>query len=150
SEAEPRTPTSAPPSSTSTRTRVGTAAGTSSNPTSSPPPAESSAPPPSCYPDAPQTLIDTSRAAAPQFLRGDDAGSQFNTLVFFAVAHVVAVDSGHSELLKSIEVKRLQEQTKRTDKQVGTAASAAGSTSLIEKPSFAEVLGFAIEHGAIQ
>lgn len=106
--------------------------------------------PPACYADAPITLLETAKGAAQLLLRGEDPSSQFNTLVFFAVTHVVAVDDGHEELLKSIEVKRLKDQTKRTDKQVGSPASAAGSTSAAEKPSFAEILGFAIEHGGIQ
>jgi hypothetical protein len=106
--------------------------------------------PPACYADAPITLLETARGAGQLLLRGEDPTSQFNTLVFFAITHVVAVDDGHEELLKSIEVRRLKEETKRTDKQIGSPASAAGSTSAIEKPSFAEILGFGIEHGGIQ
>jgi len=106
--------------------------------------------PAACYADAPITLLETAKGAGQLLLRGDDPSSQFNTLVFFAITHVVAVDDGHEELLKSIEVSRLQEQTKRTDKQIGSPASAAGSTSAAEKPLFAEILGFAVEHGGIQ
>lgn len=103
-----------------------------------------------CYQDAPQNLVNTARAAAQQFLRGDDPGSQFNSLVYFAITHTVAIDTGHENLLKAIEVKQLQEQTRRTDKQIGAPASAAGSTTVAEKPNFAEILGFAVDHGAIQ
>ena len=105
---------------------------------------------PGCFPDAPNELINIARAAAELYVTGDDASSQFGDLMFFAVSHTVAVDANRQDLLKAIEVKQLQEQTRRTDKQIGASASAAGSTTLTEKPGFAEILGFAIEHGAIQ
>jgi hypothetical protein len=41
-------------------------------------------------------------------------------------------------------------ETTRTDKQLGTTAAAGGSTSAAEKPGWSDLLGFAIEHGAIQ
>lgn len=104
----------------------------------------------SCYQDAPKNLTDSARAAAELFVTGDDPSSQFGDLVYFAITHTVAIDTGHESLLKAIEVKQLQEQTRRTDKQVGATASAAGSTTVAEKPSFAEILGFAVEHGGIQ
>lgn len=105
---------------------------------------------PTCFPDAPTDLIGTAAAAADRFVQNRNASSQFGDLVYFAVIHTVAVDAGRQDLLKAIEVKQLQEQTKRTDKQIGAPASAAGSTSAAEKPGLAEILGFAVEHGAIQ
>src|SRR5207302_9802490 len=40
-------------------------------------------------------------------------------------------------------------ETARTDKQNGASASSkAGSTSIVDKPGIASLLGFAIEHGA--
>ena len=103
-----------------------------------------------CFPDAPNELINIARAAAELYVTGDDPSSQFGDLMFFAVSHTVAIDANREDLLKAIEVKQLQEQTKRTDKQIGAPASAAGSTTLAEKPGFAEILGLAVEHGAIQ
>jgi hypothetical protein len=103
-----------------------------------------------CFPDAPNNLTNTARAAAELFVTGDDASSQLGDLTFYAVIHTVAIDAGRDDLLKAIEVKQLQEQTRRTDKQIGAGANSEGSTSAIEKPSFAEILGFAVEHGAIQ
>jgi hypothetical protein len=41
-------------------------------------------------------------------------------------------------------------ETARTDKQIGASAKSAGSTSLVEKPGYAQLLGFALEHGAIK
>ena len=103
-----------------------------------------------CFPDAPNELTNIARAAAELYVTGDDPSSQFGDLMFFAVAHTVAIDANREDLLKAIEVKQLQEQTRRTDKQIGAPASASGSTTLAEKPGFAEILGLAIEHGAIQ
>jgi hypothetical protein len=104
-----------------------------------------------CFPDAPNNLTNTARAAADEFVNNNENdGSQFGDLTFFAIIHTVATDAGREDLLKAIEVKQLQEQTRRTDKQIGAGANSEGSTSAIEKPSFAEILGFAVEHGAIQ
>jgi hypothetical protein len=103
-----------------------------------------------CFPDAPTDLIKTATAAAERFVQNRNPSSQFGDLVYFAVIHTVAVDAGRQDLLKAIEIKQLQEQTKRTDKQIGAPASSAGSTSAAEKPGLAEILGFAVEHGAIQ
>ncbi len=103
-----------------------------------------------CFPDAPNNLTNTARAAAELFVTDDDASSQLGDLTFYAIIHTVAIDAGRADLLQAIEVKQLQEQTKRTDKQIGAGANSEGSTSAIEKPSFAEILGFAVEHGAIQ
>jgi hypothetical protein len=104
-----------------------------------------------CFPDAPNNLTNIARGEADIFVNNnDDSGSQFGDLTFFAVVHTVASEAGRQDLLNKIEVKQLQEQTRRTDKQIGAGANAAGSTSAIEKPNFAEILGFAVEHGAIQ
>lgn len=41
-------------------------------------------------------------------------------------------------------------ETSRTDKQISASSSStSGSTSLIDKPGIAQLLGFAVEHGAI-
>lgn len=103
-----------------------------------------------CFPDAPNNLTNTARAAAELFVTNDDASSQLGDLTFYAIIHTVATDAGREDLLKAIEVKQLQEQTRRTDKQIGAGANSEGSTSAIEKPGFAEILGLAVEHGAIQ
>ncbi len=103
-----------------------------------------------CFPDAPNDLTNTARAAAELFITDDDASSQFGDLTFYAIVHTVAIQAGRNDLLKDIEVEQLQEQTRRTDKQIGAGSNSAGSTSAIDKPNFAEILGFAVEHGAIQ
>jgi len=103
-----------------------------------------------CFPDAPGGLAQVARNAARRFVQNRVPDTQFGDMTFFAIVHTVASDAGREDLLKAIEVKQLQEQTRRTDKQIGAGAHAAGSTSAIEKPNFAEILGFAVEHGAIQ
>lgn len=103
-----------------------------------------------CFPDAPDELVRTAKTAAVAFVDNRDTTGLFGDLMFFTVSHTVAIDANREDLLKALEIKQLQEQTRRTDKQVGPPASAAGTTTLAEKPGFAEILGFAIEHGAIQ
>ena len=110
-----------------------------------------------CYPDAPKALVDTVTAAADQIVSRndpDEVTSQFFPILFFATAHAISVDAINEDeqrrdLINRIEIKRLQAETKRTDKQIGASARAEGSTTAAEKPGFAELLGFAIEHGAI-
>ena len=103
-----------------------------------------------CFPDAPGELVNTAKTAAIAFIDDRDTTGLFGDLMFFTASHTVAIDANREDLLTALEIKQLQEQTRRTDKQVGSPPSAAGSTTLAEKPGFAEILGFAIEHGAIQ
>src|SRR5204863_6794651 len=73
-------------------------------------------------------------------------------MMFFTVADAVVVDGIDKAPANNIRtVERLQYlgETGRTDKQVGASARSAGSTSAIEKPGFARLLGFAVESGAI-
>lgn len=120
-----------------------------------------------CYPDAPDALKIQALAAAQAIVRAShdpsesvrrnapsEISSGFFSLLFFAIAHAVSRDADltllHDDLVDRLEVKRLQAQLKRTDKQIGASARAEGSTSAAERPGFVDLLGFAIEHGAIQ
>lgn len=111
-----------------------------------------------CYPDAPQKLIDIVTGAADQIVDSgdpDDVTSSFGEILFITMAHAIAVDEVKSDeqrrdLFKRIEAARVHQETQRTDKQIGAPATAEGSTTATEKPGFAELLGFAIEHGAIE
>jgi hypothetical protein len=122
-------------------------------PTQPPPPVQAE-----CYPEAPRALVDTVTAAADQIVDRDDPDevtSQFFQILFFATAHAVSVDAVNEDeqkrdLINRIEIARLQQETKRTDKQIGASARSEGSTTIAEKPGFAELLGFAVEHGAVQ
>jgi len=44
---------------------------------------------------------------------------------------------------------RVETETARTDKQIGASNLADGTTSLLDKPGIPSLLGFALEHGAI-
>ena len=111
-----------------------------------------------CYPDAPQILVNTVTAAADQIANSgnpDDVTSSFSTILFMAMAHAISVDAVNSDeqrrdLFVQMEAVRVRQETQRTDKQIGASAVAEGSTTAAEKPGFAELLGFAIEHGAIE
>lgn len=111
-----------------------------------------------CYFDAPPLLVNHAEAAARLFVRQGDAGlllTQINPLVFLTVADAVsdnAADLSDEErsFINEITFLRAKEETRRTDKQVGASARAEGSTSAAEKPGFTELLGFAVENGAVQ
>jgi hypothetical protein len=114
-----------------------------------------------CYPDAPPALIQTAQDTAQLIVQEGDPAlvtAEFFKLMFVGVAHAVSVDSDGTldpdderrKLINSINFARAKAETKRTDKQIGASARSEGSTSAAEKPGFAELLGFAIEHGAIQ
>jgi hypothetical protein len=108
-----------------------------------------------CYPDAPPELISQVRAAAQSYVRNGDITGQNIQIVFFAIAHAISVDAldvefEKKDLINQIEISRLSQAIERTDKQIGASARADGSTSAAEKPGFVELLGFAIEHGAVQ
>lgn len=67
-------------------------------------------------------------------------------------SYVVADAVTPSEAAVSIRTAKAYQymgETARTDKQTGASASSAGSTSAAEKPGFAELLSWAVEHGAI-
>src|SRR5258708_23192890 len=51
--------------------------------------------------------------------------------------------------IRQLKAYRYLAETARSDKQIGASAKSAGSTSAIEKPGFASLLGLAVEHGAI-
>src|SRR5262249_56369657 len=59
-------------------------------------------------------------------------------------------EANRSEKDGTMLVRQTEKETKRTDKQIGGSASAGGSTPLAEKAGFADLLGLAIENGAVQ
>lgn len=60
-----------------------------------------------------------------------------------------AASENSAKQLRELEVYQYLSETARTDKQLGPAPNSEGAVSAIEKPSFARLLGFAIEHGGI-
>ena len=68
-------------------------------------------------------------------------------LALLALAEGIA-GTRASEVKREFQVTR--EETARTDKQNGASVASQGSTSLVEKPNLVDLLGVAIENGAIQ
>ncbi|HSS18496.1 MAG TPA: hypothetical protein VLL54_00220 [Pyrinomonadaceae bacterium] len=113
------------------------------------------------YKDAPEVLLQKAEQAAASIRQATDddpadrvAGitAVYKSLMFFTVADAVLPDGVQNDQGTSIrDVDRLQYlgETARTDKQIGSSTRSAGSTSAIEKPGFARLLGFAIENGGI-
>jgi hypothetical protein len=109
---------------------------------------------PDCYLNAPPELVKTAGGAAFLVARdgADSITRSLQRLIFFTIADVLASrekDESTRDLLRSIEIRQFMDETRRTDKQVGASATSEGSTSALEKPNFANLLAFAIEHGAI-
>lgn len=142
------------------RTDTGTTTGTSTVTTGTgtittrTAPVRSSLPQASCYADAPEVLVGQAKAAADAIVDNKNDPTQFfgfsPRLVFYAYADAISQGEKGNALIRQLKVQQFMEETKRTDKQIGASATAEGSTSAAEKPGFANLLGFAIENGAIQ
>jgi len=64
------------------------------------------------------------------------------------VAYYVALTKATAQ--KPFTAASVAADTARTDKQLGASASSnAGSTSVVDRPGIAQLLGFAVEHGAV-
>ncbi len=101
-----------------------------------------------CYMDAPPVLSTTIRAQAMEIAANPatrDGSEHYNELILYTFAHAVASDAAVGKL-RGVEFAAA---TAQTDKQVSSGALSSGSTSLLEKPNFSNLLGFAIEHGAV-
>lgn len=80
---------------------------------------------------------------------GGEFERHYDELVYWNVAD--ALFTGAQQVsLRKLKWQEFSAETARTDKQIGSSSRSGGSTSLAEKPGFADLLGFAIEHGAIQ
>jgi hypothetical protein len=107
------------------------------------------------YQSAPPLLTDAIGRVADDIISGaqtpvDAVAFKFDDMFLYAVAD--AVDPGGDSSIASVKSMKAYQylgETIRTDKQIGAPAKGTGTTSLIEKPSFARLLGFAVEHGAI-
>lgn len=101
----------------------------------------------SCYENVPTALTNEVDRTVTAILQNADAnqlGLKIVRLVSYTIADVVA-----SKEMGGIAYQYYADVA-RTDKQVGAAATASGSTSSVEKPGLIELIGFAIERGAIQ
>ena len=106
-----------------------------------------------CYTGVP-TIIETDvDRIATQSVRPDaDVATiltgQFDTLVLLTV--VDAFSNSNAVNIRQLAAYQYIGETARTDKQIGSPANSSGSTSAAEKPGWADLLGFAVERGAIQ
>jgi hypothetical protein len=85
-------------------------------------------------------------------VRKNDAGEiteYWDAMALLAIADgLVPNASKAAELAKQTIITR--QETKRTDKQLGASARSEGSTTLAEKTGIEDLLGLAIENGAIE
>src|SRR6266700_5117577 len=103
-----------------------------------------------CYADAPALIVTNIERAAGDMVTHNNSSplsAYFPDIFFYTVADAV---SSERMDLRQLKAYQYMGETARTDKQVGASARAPGSTSAIEKPGFANLLGFAIENGIIQ
>lgn len=107
-----------------------------------------------CYADAPNILVCNAELTARQIVSGvsnngaDAIGATIADLMFYTVADATVGIKSYGPICSSEEYQYLGE-TARTDKQLGASAGSQGTTTLAEKAGFAQLLGIAIERGAI-
>lgn len=106
-----------------------------------------------CFQGVPKIIeCDVDRIARQAVQPGADVESaitsQFDTLFLETV--VDAFSNSNTVNLRQLAAYQYIGETARTDKQLGSTANSKGSTSAVEKPGWADILGFAVEHGAIQ
>jgi hypothetical protein len=114
------------------------------------PAAAMTAQPSNCYSDAPDLIVTNLDRAAQDIVnkgRISPLSAYFPDIFFYTVADAVSSDQAN---LRKLKAYQYMGETARTDKQVGASARSGGSTSAVEKPGFASLLGFAVENGAIQ
>jgi hypothetical protein len=104
----------------------------------------------SCYSDVPQWLDDNVGLLAAEILKNSDEQRitiNLPDVVLYTIADAVGGDA--AKVVRRATPKGFGELL-RTDTQVGATSTSSGSTSAIEKPGLVDLLGFAIERGAIQ
>jgi hypothetical protein len=106
-----------------------------------------------CYSGVPKIIeCDVDRIARQASVPGADVAtaitSQFDTLFLETV--VDAFSNSNEVNIRQLSAYQYIGETARTDKQIGSPSTSKGSTSAAEKPGWADILGFAVERGAIQ
>jgi hypothetical protein len=79
-----------------------------------------------------------------------DIGAFFDPLAILALVDGLNPQATTKVADLKFSLVNAQVETKRTDKQLGASARSEGSTTLAEKPGIEDLLGLAIENGAIQ
>jgi len=111
-----------------------------------------------CRPGDPLMLEDFAYCAAYAVVHSRNKPRDASEVTgFFDAMWVLALSKGvGSEAVnnrvndRTMLLLQTEQETKRTDKQIGASASSRGSTTLAEKAGFADLLGLAIENGAVQ
>jgi len=106
------------------------------------------------YTNAPPLLTEITERVADDIVNGKNAeemvAGSFAKMYSYTVADALTVNSPVAvRTIRSLKAYQYLGETARIDKQVGAGSSSSGTTSAIEKPGFARLLGFAIEKGAI-
>ena len=109
-----------------------------------------------CYPDAPNAIACYAEKVASDIVahKTDPKAPErvegvLANLMLYTIADA-SVGLGSIGPLCTLEDFQHLGETARTDKQMGSSPKSEGSTTLVEKPGFAQLLGFAVEHGAIK
>lgn len=105
--------------------------------------------PPETYDEAPELLTDIVSKAADGVVQGDFGGDLSGIPQMMTYSTIDAASPTSSAILRELKAYQYFSETARTDKQLGASPTSEGAVSAIEKPGFARLLGFAIEHGAI-
>jgi len=106
--------------------------------------------PPGTYVDAPELLTDIAGKAALDVVQNNDhlaLSAGLSQMLLYTVMD--ASSPASSRTIRGLDPYQYLSETARTDKQLGASAKSDGAVSAIEKPGFARLLGFAIEHGGI-
>lgn len=106
--------------------------------------------PPVTYADPPSILLDIAGKDAADVVRNNDPDRSIRSIsqmILYTLSD--AASPASSEMVRTLEAYQFLAETARTDKQLGASAKSDGAVSAIEKPGFARLLGFAIEHGGI-
>ena len=102
------------------------------------------------YADAPELLTDIVAKAVADAVKEDDAGevsSGVQKMILYTILDAASETS--AKQIRGLEAYQYLGETARTDKQLGGSGNSNGAVSAIEKPGFAQLLGFAVEHGGI-
>jgi len=110
---------------------------------------------PSCelpvnYPDPPLALSDIADKAAADVVKNNKSDRSIAP-IFQMMLYTIfdAASPTSSKMVRELPSYEYLSETARTDKQLGASAKSDGAVSTIEKPGFAQLLGFAVEHGGI-
>ena len=116
----------------------------------------SPAPDPTCepgkaYDDAPELLTDIVGKAALDVVQSKDSNALSAGVPQMLLYTIMdAASPASSRRIRGLKAYQYLSETARTDKQLGASAKSDGAVSAIEKPGFARLLGFAVEHGGIE